>query len=70
MDIDNATRMAPAVQTGAQGPSRSVVAHAVDMLRRDPVLVVTLGYVSISFIGVWGSWWFYRGFDVRILDYL
>lgn len=39
-------------------------------LLRDPSLAVTLGYVFVSFIGLWSSYWFYRGFRLPILEYM
>lgn len=48
----------------------SVVARVLAVLRREPVLFVTLAYVLVSFLGLWSSYWFYRGLGLPILDYL
>ena len=52
----------------AQGPS--VVVRLLDVLKREPVLFLSLAYLFVSFLGLWSSFWFYRRFDVPILDYM
>lgn len=37
---------------------------------REPALLLSLAYLLVGFLGLWGSYWFYRGFDVPILSYL
>ena len=39
-------------------------------LRREPSLMVTVAYLFVSFIGLWSSYWFYRGFGLPILEYM
>lgn len=74
IDVSAETTVRPVGEVTPPAPpaveSPSVVTRALDVLKRDPVLFVTLGYVSIAFIGIWASWWFYRAFGLRILDYL
>lgn len=41
-----------------------------DELREDPAHALTLAYLSVSILGVWASFWFFRQFDVAILDYM
>ena len=36
----------------------------------NPILFVTLGYIALSFVGLWASYWFYAGFGLPILEYL
>lgn len=48
----------------------SLVLRALGVLRREPILFVTLTYVLISFIGIWANYWFYRRFDLPILEYM
>lgn len=48
----------------------SVVGRLLAILRREPVLFVTLAYILVSFLGIWSSYWFYRGLGLPILDYL
>jgi len=40
------------------------------MLGREPMLLVTCGYLFVSIVGIWDSYWFYRRFDVPILEYM
>lgn len=37
-------------------------------LRREPSMLVTVAYLAVSFLGLWASYWFYRGFGLPILD--
>lgn len=37
---------------------------------REPALLLSLAYLLVGILGLWGSYWFYRGFDVPILSYL
>ena len=48
----------------------SLVIRALGVLKREPILFVTLAYVLISFIGIWANYWFYHRFDVPILEYM
>ena len=48
----------------------SLVSRALGVLKREPILFVTLTYVLISFIGIWANYWFYRRFDLPILEYM
>jgi hypothetical protein len=48
----------------------SLVIRAIEVLKREPILFVTLAYVLISFIGIWANYWFYRRFDLPILEYM
>lgn len=67
-------------QTGSSLPSAaadapatlppSVIGRLLRVLRREPVLFVTLSYVLVSFLGLWSSDWFYRGLGLPILQYL
>ena len=50
--------------------SPSLVVRALRVLKREPILFVTLTYVLISFIGIWANYWFYRRFDLPILEYM
>lgn len=40
------------------------------MLRGDPALLVSAGYIALSLIGLWCSYWYYRRFGLPILEYL
>ena len=48
----------------------SLVARGVRVLRREPVLFVTLGYLFVSFIGLWANYWFYGRFGIPVLEYM
>jgi hypothetical protein len=72
-----ATRMndpasAPVVPVAAPitAADPSLVTRVLRVLKREPILFVTLTYVLISFIGIWANYWFYRRFDLPILEYM
>lgn len=48
----------------------SLAGRALAAMKREPVLFVTFGYLALSVLGLWSSWWFYRGFDFNILQYM
>lgn len=43
---------------------------ALALLRREPALSITLGYLLLSLIGLWSSYCFYRVFRIPILEYM
>lgn len=59
-----------AVKTAADPLGPSIVVRLLGVLKREPVLFVTLAYLFVSFLGLWSSFWFYRRFDIPILDYM
>lgn len=81
---DTARAGQPATGTGheerpANGPGEarvpasdraSLIARLLGLLKREPVLFVSLAYVLVSFMGIWSSYWFYRTLGLPILDYL
>lgn len=40
------------------------------VFRREPVLLVTCSYLFISAYGLWDSYWYYRRFDIPILEFM
>lgn len=48
----------------------SVVMRAIGVLKREPVLFVTLGYVLLSIVGMWANYWYYSGFGIPVLEYM
>jgi len=52
------------------GSDDALVMRALRRLGREPALLVTTGYLLVSLLGLWCSYWFYRGFGLSILDYL
>lgn len=48
----------------------SWVVSAWRRLCREPTLLFTTAYVLVAFLGLWSSYWFYRGFGISILDFL
>lgn len=44
--------------------------RALALLRREPALSITLGYLLLSLIGLWSSYCFYRVFRIPILEYM
>lgn len=77
-DTDPATVALPAAAVPSRadaGPEAGAVRPPLVMrlaalLKREPVLVVTLAYALVSFMGMWSNYWFYRRLGVPILDYL
>lgn len=53
-----------------QGNEDSVVMVLWRLLRQEPALIVSAGYVLISLLGLWSSYFFYLRFQLSILDYL
>lgn len=51
-------------------PSRSLVREAARVLRGDPALLATVGYIALSLVGLWCSYWYYGRFGLPILEYL
>ena len=49
---------------------RSIVRRLWDVFRREPMLLVTCSYLFVSIVGLWDLYWFYRGFDIPILEFL
>lgn len=72
MDVEPASP--PALQTPAPATSamhpQPLVVRTLQLLRREPALLVTIAYLFVSFVGVWCSYWFFRRFGIPILDYL
>ena len=40
------------------------------VMHREPALMVTTAYLFVSFIGLWANYWFFRRFDLPILEYM
>ncbi|HDS1651429.1 hypothetical protein NJH49_11735 [Stenotrophomonas maltophilia] len=53
-----------------RGDDDSAVMQALSRMRREPALLFTTAYLLVSLLGLWCSFWFYRGFELSILDYL
>lgn len=53
-----------------RGDDDSAVMQALRRMRREPALLFTVAYLLVSLLGLWCSFWFYRGFKLSILDYL
>ncbi|MBC7991212.1 MAG: VOC family protein [Luteimonas sp.] len=50
--------------------SSSMALHLLEVLKREPILFVTLAYLFVSFMGLWLSYWFYRRFGLPVLEYM
>jgi len=48
----------------------SLVMRLLGVLQREPVLFISLSYLFVSALGLWSSYWFYRQFDLPILEYM
>lgn len=57
-----------AVQAAA-GP-QSLALRLWVVMRREPALLVSMAYLFVSFIGLWANYWFFRRFDLPILEYM
>ena len=71
----------PPVQQSAVGPGPdagpstpradvSLVRRIGNVFHREPVLLITCSYLFISVYGLWDSYWFYRRFDIPILEFM
>ncbi len=60
----------PLEQRPLSTDSPSVVRRLGDVFRREPVLLITCSYLFISIYGIWDSYWFYRRFDIPILEFM
>lgn len=58
----------PANQFAA--PPASLAMHLWAVMRSEPALMVTSAYLFVSFIGIWANYWFFRRFDLPILEYM
>ncbi len=54
----------------APAPLPSVAGRVFGVMKREPVLFVSVAYILVSFLGLWSSYWFYRRLGLPILDYL
>lgn len=54
----------------AHGNEDSMAMWIWRVLRQEPALIVTVGYVLLTLLGLWSSYFFYQGFQLPILDYL
>ncbi|WP_414496010.1 hypothetical protein [Stenotrophomonas maltophilia] len=52
------------------GDDDSAVMQMVRRMRREPALLFSVAYLLASALGLWCSFWFYRGFELSILDYM
>ena len=41
--------------------------YVVRMLRREPAVALTLGYLLVAMAGIYYNYWFYRDFDIPVL---
>jgi hypothetical protein len=48
----------------------SAIARLWRVFHREPMLLVTCSYLFVSIVGLWDSYWFYRRFDLPILEYM
>lgn len=48
----------------------SMVSRVWAVFRREPMLLVTCSYLFVSIVGLWDSYWFYRRFDIPVLEYM
>lgn len=63
----------PAVPSSVPEPAaggESIVRRVWRAFGREPMLLVTCGYLFVSIVGICDSYWFYRRFDVPILEYM
>lgn len=60
----------PPATTAAPAVVASWVLRMFAVMKREPVLFVTLGYLFISFVGMWANYWFYSRFDLQVLEYM
>lgn len=49
---------------------RSLAVRAWQRMRQEPSLMFTVAYLFASCIGLWANYWFYRRFNLPILEYM
>ena len=64
-----ATVPAPAVLP-APAPAQPWILRVWARLSHEPTLMLSAAYLGVSFLGLWASYWFYRGFGLPILEYM
>lgn len=65
----HATAASPAAAAPVPGDV-SAVSRLWHVFRREPVLLVTCSYLFISAYGLWDSYWYYRRFEIPILEFM
>jgi len=60
----------PDVAAPPATPGPTAVGRLLQLLTREPVLVVSLVYALVSIMGMWSYYWFYDRLGVPILEYL
>jgi hypothetical protein len=60
----------PAAGAHAGRGEVSMVRRAWAVFQREPVLLVTCCYLFISAYGLWDSYWYYRRFQIPILEFM
>ena len=53
--------------TVARPAPASLVGRLLAVLKREPVLFISLSYILVSFFGIWSTYWFYRTLGLPIL---
>lgn len=48
-------------------PLWHMLPHLLRMLRREPAVALTLGYLLVAMAGIYYNYWFYRDFDIPVL---
>ncbi|RDZ27805.1 hypothetical protein [Lysobacter silvisoli] len=61
---------APPAVADASGADVSLALRAWRRLVREPSLGLSAAYVLVSMIGLWANYWFYRQFDLPVLEYM
>ena len=54
--------------SASESPLLSLLPHMRQLLRREPALVITLGYLFVVAAGIFYSYSFYRKFDIPVLS--
>ncbi|MEG0183794.1 MAG: hypothetical protein RR704_10110 [Stenotrophomonas sp.] len=74
IDVHDAPRSEPATDWSliplTRSDDDSAVMGALRRMRREPALLFSSAYLLVSLLGLWCSYWFYRGFALSILDYM
>lgn len=70
MDRTQAPAIAPTKVPSESDTGESVVARLWRVFRGEPMLLVTFGYLFVSIVGLWDSYWFYRRFELPILEFM
>ncbi len=65
--MNDAEGAPPRLAGRAISPLQAMLPHALDTLRREPAVAITLAYLLVAMAGIFYNFWFYRAFGIPVL---